>query len=353
MITALFAGVLALFVCACGNSISEQKVSEEIYTIDKETQEDVTLQEEIVETQTEESVDKQEQTQETESIEETDEFSFADLVGQNFMFSSGAGGWATMMNVRADGSFSGQYHDSDMGVTGEEYPYGTVYQCTFSGQFSKPEKINDYTYSMKFQDLKYEKEPGTEEIVDGIYFHYTDPYGLEETRRVYVYLPGAPIAQLSEEFMSWVYYDLYGTDATQLPFYALCNPITQCGFVGYDTVAGIKDTITRTKENSELIKNSIENDPLNQNELNTKSQELFEMWDTTLNMLWDTLENTLDVETMEEVRTEQREWINQKEQTVQEAGAEVEGGSMQPMVMNLRAAALTEERVYELMELLK
>ena len=42
-----------------------------------------------------------------------------------------------------------------------------------------------------------------------------------------------------------------------------------------------------------------------------------------------------------------------KEQAVKDAGAEFEGGSMQPLVMNLEGARLTKERVYELLKLLQ
>ena len=42
-----------------------------------------------------------------------------------------------------------------------------------------------------------------------------------------------------------------------------------------------------------------------------------------------------------------------KEKEVAEAGAEYEGGSIQPMVMNLKAAEMTKARVYELLELLE
>ena len=51
-------------------------------------------------------------------------FTYADLTGMEFYFSSGAGGWATVMTIDADGTFSGNFHDSDMGTTGEGYPYG-------------------------------------------------------------------------------------------------------------------------------------------------------------------------------------------------------------------------------------
>ena len=44
------------------------------------------------------------------------EFSFADLRRLQFRFSSGAGAWSTLLAVRPDGSFYGEYHDTDMGV---------------------------------------------------------------------------------------------------------------------------------------------------------------------------------------------------------------------------------------------
>ena len=43
------------------------------------------------------------------------EFSFADLRRLQFRFSSGAGAWSTLLAVRPDGSFYGEYHDTDMG----------------------------------------------------------------------------------------------------------------------------------------------------------------------------------------------------------------------------------------------
>lgn len=45
----------------------------------------------------------------------------------DFVFSSGAGAWATSMTLEQDGTFSGAYYDADMGVYDEDYPNGTVY----------------------------------------------------------------------------------------------------------------------------------------------------------------------------------------------------------------------------------
>ena len=46
-------------------------------------------------------------------------FDFELLSNQTFYFSSGAGAWGTEMDISADGSFTGNFHDSEMGDTGE------------------------------------------------------------------------------------------------------------------------------------------------------------------------------------------------------------------------------------------
>ena len=50
---------------------------------------------------------------------------------------------------------------------------------------------------------------------------------------------------------------------------------------------------------------------------------------------------------------EERAWIKWKEQAVKDAGSEMEGGSMQPLLENDKAAEVTRERVYELAGWLK
>ena len=72
-----------------------------------------------------------------------------------------------------------------------------------------------------------------------------------------------------------------------------------------------------------------------------------------MNALWRDLNRLLDTETMDALTAEEVQWIAGKEQAVKQAGAEYEGGSIQSMVKNQKAAELTEARVYELMELLR
>lgn len=342
------------------SSSNEEESSDEAAFDDTKEDEDIgdTKEDDITELADTETADE-DIAENTDAIVQNEEFSnkefsFEQLQNLDFLFSSGAGGWGTTLQIHPDGSFEGQYHDSEMGSIGEGYPSGTMYQSNFNGQFTQPEKVDDYTYSMQIENIHYEQEIGTEEIKDDILYIYTDAYGLEEAENILIYLPGTPLAELSEEFRSWIgYYDLSATEDTELPFYALNNEAKEEGFAGYDIVVNVKETFQRTKEYTAILEQSINNDPLSQTELNEKSQYMYEEWDYVLNELWRVLKRTLDVDRMSELTEEQRAWIAEKEQAVADAGAEFEGGSMQTMAENLRAAELTKERVNELMEYLE
>ena len=280
------------------------------------------------------------------------EFSFADLKRSEFWFCSGAGGWATILNVKEDGSFYGEYFDGEMGSTGEDYPHGTMYQCDFTGQFGQPQKVNDYTYAVRIEELNYEKEAGTEEIIDGTRYLYSDVYGLDDAEEILIYLPGAPLAELSEEFRSWVgYYDLSSTEETELPFYALNNEVYDYGFYSYDIVDELKEDMVSWERSADYIEEKVQEGTLTQAEYNEKAADLYQLWDRALNEVWSVLKRTLEPEAMDALVVEEREWIAMKEQAVQEAGAEFEGGTMQQMIMDNAAAELTRERVYELYEM--
>lgn len=107
------------------------------------------------------------------------------------------------------------------------------------------------------------------------------------------------------------------------------------------------------KTQSDAIKASLENDPLTQNDMNLKSEELLTLWDAALETLLDEAAKVLPEDEMNALTAEQNAWRESTDKAVEAAGKEVEGGSMYPLVVNTNAAALTEERVYELYELLK
>ena len=280
--------------------------------------------------------------------------SFADLKGLQFSFSSGAGGWYTTLTIQEDGSFSGEYYDGDMGDSGTSYPNGTIYQCSFSGRLAQPEPVNDYTYSLAVQDLTFQQSPDTEEIRDGIRYLYTDATGVSGTDALLLYLPGAPLADLPEEYRSWVgYSDLSATTETTLPFYGLYNPTEQDGFSSYSLLDSLKEQTAAAEQTAASLAASLQKDDLTQQEMNATAAALYDTWDTLLNSVWDVLKDTLDADSMAALTQEEKTWIAEKEAAAKDAGAVYAGGSMEPMAVNEKAAEMTRDRVYELLNLLK
>ena len=157
--------------------------------------------------------------------------------------------------------------------------------------------------------------------------------------------------ELPEEYRNWVRNDMADPDSAELPFYGLYNVKAENGFSSYDISDQMRDLMDITKQWSDTIKASLENDDLNQAEMNEKSLELYNTWDAALNTLWAKLKEELPEDQMNDLLKEQRAWIAEKEQAVEDTAAEVKGGSMEPLVRNNTAAELTEKRAYELYEI--
>ncbi len=341
-----------MLTAGCGNKENtEVELSEEL-----DTKEDIEIELseglDTIQLNTEESEILK--IEETDSVEESEKVVnssiFAELKDLEFYFSSGAGGWRTIVQIEADGSFWGVHSDSDMGSIGEGYPNGTYYYCEFEGKFTEPVKVNDYTYSMEIEEIHCANEVDTKEIIDETLYYYSIPYGLDGAEEVLLYLPNAPTAELPEEYMNWVYNNMENANASELPFYGLYNVTKQNGFSSYNQ---LENYMISVKLWSDIIKSTLENEELTQTEMNMEAYELYALWDGALNDLWSEVKNSLSEEEFEKLLEEQRLWIAEKEKAVEEAGKEVEGGSMYSLVVNMKAAELTEERVYELYELLR
>lgn len=162
-------------------------------------------------------------TEEAEEIPEDIGFSYGKLQHTTFIFSSGAGAWETDLSIDADGNFSGMFHDSEMGDTGEGYPSGSIYFSEFSGRFGQLEKVDDYTYATTIESIEYVNEPGTEEIKDEMRYKYSEAYGLENADRILFYLPGRPLDSFSEGERSWMNLYLMNNYGGKLPIVLLCN----------------------------------------------------------------------------------------------------------------------------------
>ena len=331
---------IGLLAAGCGKdkTVEVQKIpqAEGSETLDEVREEELPQVE--TEVEVEESVD-------------TQVFGFKDLEDHQFYFSSGAGGWRTFLNIDADGRFDGAYSDSEMGSVGEDYPNGTYYLCEFVGKFSNLTQVNDYTYSVEIEELSTIKEPNTSEIIDGMLYQYSTPYGIEGAEKLLIYLPGAPISELPEAYMDWVRFSMEDPETETLPFYGLYNEKEQNGFSSYDASAHVEEDIALLEEWAKTLKDLLENEDLTQAEMNEASSELYATWDSALNILWNELKEELPDDEFSKLLDEQREWIKAKEDAVAKAGAEYEGGSMYALVVNMEAADITEKRVNELYEM--
>ncbi len=310
-----------------------------------------------------ETLERQNQNMETDSAElsedENSGFTYQDVQELSFSFSSGAGAWGTVLTIQEDGNFEGNYHDTDMGDTGEGYPNGTVYVCEFSGKFTAPKKVNEYTYAAEIQTMVYQNEPETSEIIDGMRRIYSDAYGLEGAERILFFTKGALIAELPEGYRSWTgYMDLNSLTETELPYIGLYNEAQEEGFSSFkneeagEEISSI-DVELADLEAREAELNQKANAYADQATLNITAQEIYTLWDDELNSMWARIREILPADTFDALTQEQLAWIADKESAVAAAVAEVRGGSMSASVEFGKGASITKERVYQLAEYLR
>ncbi|MFR4335061.1 MAG: hypothetical protein ACLT3D_03395 [Lawsonibacter sp.] len=77
--------------------------------------------------------------------------------------------------------------------------------------------MNDYTYSVRIASIDYERAVGEEAFADGFHYYYTEPRGLEDTEELLIYLPGAPLGELPQEFRGWVDHGDRGRRCSLMP----------------------------------------------------------------------------------------------------------------------------------------
>ena len=148
----------------------------------------------------------------------------------SFTFSSGAGGWRTWLTLYADGTFEGQYSDSEMGDIGDGYPNGSYYIADFTGKFVNIQKVDEFSYSMELDEVTIGREPGTEWIEDEIRYVAAEAYGLDGGKEFVFYTPETPVAGLSEMFLGWWPGRFMEPAAETLSCYGIYNKAEETGF---------------------------------------------------------------------------------------------------------------------------
>ncbi len=161
-----------------------------------------------------------------------DPASFFQGLPDTFVFSSGVGAWGTTLQISSDGSFIGQYHDSEMGATDEGYPNGSVYICDFHGTFSSLAKHDDHIYSMKLETIETDGIPEETYVEDGVRYIYSEPYGMDDGEIFLIYLPGTPMSEVAEGFQNWLYPRPTSAELSA-DICGIYNVNGQQGFVGY------------------------------------------------------------------------------------------------------------------------
>ena len=146
----------------------------------------------------------------------------------DFIFASGAGAWGTLLTLHTDGTFTGNFGDTDMSEDGDGYK-AIHYFCNFSGKFGNIRKLNEYSYSMTLEELQ--PEEAEEHIEDEILYEPSDPYGLTGGKSFVLYTPDVPVSELDEEFKSWCYIE---KGQKKLSHYGIWNQETADGFFTYE-----------------------------------------------------------------------------------------------------------------------
>lgn len=344
------ASVFTAMVMGCGADTAA-----EFQTIEFERFESVEAEghlEETLEEKTEESSEEivEEITQEEQ---EEEEFTFADLSKRKFEFCSGAGGWVEEFAIEKDGYFTGKFHDSNMGDTGEGYEDGTLYSSSYSGYFTDLIKINDHTYQMTLEDISYKESTGSEEIRQNVRSIYTDSYCLSGTDTFTIYLPGTPLSEISEDIYFWISW--YNQSETELTMIVIVDETNGYGIYSHDRPEPLDDartTFNNCKESYDYYGEKV-SEAITTAEMVEYTGTMYAISDDCLNYIWNLIRYNVDEDKFNEILTEQRAWISEKEATAQEVSSEYNGGSFSTVSYNSTLATLTIERCEELIEYLK
>ncbi len=186
---------------------------------------------------------------------QADEPDFKDFAGLEWEFSSGVGAWANEMQILEDGSFAGVYHDSEMGEADETYPDGTIYCCAYTGKMSLVEKVNEYAWKVRIDELTIDGEVNEESIDEGIRFITAEPYGLGAGDELLLYRPGTPVSALSEEMHMWAHIPYDHAESAELDNWFLSNEARDAGFLAYsfDNIATLPNPWLELESKEQLL----------------------------------------------------------------------------------------------------
>lgn len=353
VLTLTVAVCLSMALTACGKEQQKNNIEVELLPGDgktDETEEDT----KNVGNEDGEVTGKKDNQEEITPAEQVAGFSFEELSTRQFYFSSGVGAWGEEFTIEKDGYFMGKFHDSNMGETGEEYPNGTRYSCAYSGHVADITKVGEYTYEMKLTDISYREEPGTEEILDGMKYIYTEAYFMGAGDTFHIYLPGMPIAEMSEELYMWVRdYNQSESELTMVVIADEKNELAAASVNRFSPAEDAQMTYSTYKESYDYWEENLTNEAQTTLDMAIYSGKMYEVSDECLNYLWNLIRYNVPEDRYEELLKEQRAWITEKEEKGKEVADAYEGGSLASVDANMILAQLTMERCAKLVEYLQ
>ena len=152
-----------------------------------------------------------------------------------FWFASGAGAWSSRLILSKDGSFTGNYHNTEPSEVGNNYPNGTRYQSAFDGRFEIVKQLNDYSIELQLTQVQTEQPVDTISFEDGMRIVSASAFGIDGGSRFTLYLPNATKEQIPTEGRSWLRPTVSDLESNkQLGFYFLYNETEETGF--YSTI---------------------------------------------------------------------------------------------------------------------
>lgn len=83
-------------------------------------------------------------------------------------------------------------------------------------------------------------------------------------------------------------------------------------------------------------------------ELEQQEAARYKKWDQKLNEIYGVLKERLSAEQMDQLRKDQQNWIQQRDETAKQSSLKYEGGSSEKLEYAATQAALTRERCYTL-----
>lgn len=349
---------LSIALTACGkepeNTVKEAELlSENVQpdeTLDATADDTKKLSSDEGEATPEETENNKEET--APEVEPEEGLTFADLCTKRFNFSSGVGAWNEEFTIEKDGYFTGNFHDINMGDTGDGYPDGTFNGCSYSGHFADITKVGEYVYEMKQVDISYKDEPGTEEILDGMKYVNTEAYFMASGDTFRIYLPGTPLSEVSEEIYWWI--RDYNKSESELTGIVIVNEEEGLAAVSVNRFTPAEDaqtTYDSYMQSFEYWADKLANEAQTTLDMTIYSEKMYEAGDDCLNELWKLIRYNVPEDRYAELLKEQQAWITEKEEKGKKA-AEV-GGSLAKVDANMILAQLTMERCAKLVEYLQ